>query len=143
MAEIYSLKIMQIAGAAPPAKRLKNPDAQTKRISRVCGSTIEVGLKLKDGVVSEYAQETNACVLGQASASILAANIVGCTPDELKQVRREVAAMLKEGGEPPSGKWAQMKHLQPVKDFPQRHASTMLGFNAVVDCLEKIEGKLV
>lgn len=141
MAEIYSLKIMQIAGNAPPPKRLVNPDAQTRRISRVCGSTIEVGLKLSGGVVSEYGQETNACVLGQASASILAVNIVGCTPEELKQVRHEVEAMLKEGGDPPSGKWADMKHLQPVKDFPQRHASTMLAFNAVVECLEKIEGK--
>lgn len=130
---------MQIAGNAPPSKRLKNPDAQIRRISRVCGSTIDVGLKLSQGIVSEYGQETNACVLGQASASILAANIIGCSPDELKQVRHEVESMLKCGGAPPAGKWADMKHLQPVKDFPQRHASTMLAFNAVVECLEKIQ----
>ncbi len=141
MADIYSLKIMQIAGNAPPSKHLVKPDAQTKRISRVCGSTIEVSLKISDGIVSEYGQDTNACVLGQASASIVAANIVGCTPGELKQVRHEVEAMLKDGGDPPTGKWSDMKHLQPVKDFPQRHASTMLAFNAVVECLAIIEGE--
>lgn len=132
---------MEIAGNAPDARQLDNPDAQVKRISRVCGSTVEVSLKMQDGVVLAYGQETNACVLGQASASVLAANIVGCSGKELRDIRHQMEAMLKEGGEPPSGKWGDLKHLQAVKDYPQRHASTMLAFNAVVECLEIIEAQ--
>ncbi len=141
MGEIYSLKIMQIAGNAPAPGQLKNPDAQIKRVSKVCGSSVEVSLNLANGKVSAYAQETNACVLGQASASILANNIVGTTPKELREIRHQMEAMLKNGGPPPSGKWAELSHLQPVSEYPQRHASTMLVFNAVVQCFDEIEVK--
>lgn len=141
MGEIYSLKIMQIAGNAPESGQLENPDARIKRISKVCGSSVEVSLNLTDGKVSAYGQETNACVLGQASASILANNIVGTTSVELRELRLEMETMLKNGGPPPSGEWAELAHLQPVSDYPQRHASTMLVFNAVVQCLDEIEAK--
>lgn len=141
MGEIYSLKIMQIAGNAPAPGQLDKPDAQIKRISKVCGSSVEVSLILTDGMVSAYGQETNACVLGQASASVLANNIVGTAPLELRELRLQMEAMLKNDGPPPSGKWADLAHLQPVSDYPQRHASTMLVFNAVVQCLDEIEAQ--
>ena len=141
MSEIYSLKVMEIAANAPDAGLLDNADARVKRISRVCGSTVEVSINMQGGVVLAYGQETNACVLGQASASILAANIVGCSGEELREIRHQLEAMLKDGGPPPTGKWDDLKYLQPVKEYPQRHASTMLAFNAVVECLEKIEAQ--
>lgn len=133
---------MQIAGNAPAPGQLKNPDAQVKRVSKVCGSSVEVSLKLVDGRVSAYGQETNSCVLGQASASVLANNIVGATPLDLRKLRHQMDAMLKNGGHVPSGKWAELAHLQAVSEYPQRHASTMLVFNAVVQCLDEIEGNI-
>ncbi|HUO11904.1 MAG TPA: iron-sulfur cluster assembly scaffold protein, partial [Caulobacteraceae bacterium] len=42
-------------------------------------------------------------------------------------------AMLKEGGPPPEGRFADLAMLAPVKDYPPRHASTMLAFEATVD----------
>jgi len=29
--------------------------------------------------------------------------------------------------------------LEPIRDYPQRHASTMLVFEAVADCLDQIK----
>ena len=141
MGEIYSLKIMEIAAKAPVAGQLKNPDAQVKRVSRVCGSSVEVSVKVREGIVREYGQETNCCVLGQASASVLAANIVGSAVEEIYALRDQMEAMLKQGGEPPGGKWDELKHLQPVREYGARHASTMLAFNAVVECFEQIRAK--
>ena len=132
---------MQIAGNAPALEKIADPDGKSRRVSRVCGSTIDVALSLDQGRVCSYWQKTNACVLGQASASILAHNIVGCTPAELRQLRNDVEAMLKDGAPPPAGKWTDMQHLLPVRDYPQRHASTMLVFNAVVECLDQIEAE--
>jgi len=34
-----------------------------------------------------------------------------------------------------------MRFLKPVKDYKARHASTMLTFEAVVDCLDQIESR--
>jgi NifU-like protein involved in Fe-S cluster formation len=50
-------------------------------------------------------------------------------------------AMLKEGGAAPTGKWAELEALLPVRDFKARHASTLLTFDAVVDALDQIEAK--
>jgi NifU-like protein involved in Fe-S cluster formation len=49
--------------------------------------------------------------------------------------------MLKEGGEPPAGRWADLAVLQPVKDYKARHASTLLVFDAVENALSQAEAK--
>ncbi|MEA2871827.1 MAG: hypothetical protein QOH67_1803, partial [Hyphomicrobiales bacterium] len=46
--------------------------------------------------------------------------------------------MLKENGAPPSGRWADVSVLEPVRDYKARHASTLLTFDAVVDALNRI-----
>jgi NifU-like protein involved in Fe-S cluster formation len=48
--------------------------------------------------------------------------------------------MLKDGAEPPSAgdsAFWELRHLAPVRDYPPRHASTMLAFEAVVEAMEK------
>ncbi len=50
-------------------------------------------------------------------------------------------AMLKSGGPPPQGKWADFAVLEPVSDYKARHASTMLTFDAVVDALGPDRGE--
>ncbi|MGH8526922.1 MAG: iron-sulfur cluster assembly scaffold protein, partial [Gammaproteobacteria bacterium] len=46
---------------------------------------------------------------------------------------------LKANGPPPGGKWADVAVLEPVRDFKARHASTLLTFDATVDCVDQIE----
>lgn len=139
LTDLYSDKIIEIAGRLPIIERLAEPDASAKRVSRVCGSLVEVDLKLEGGVVAEYAHDVSACALGQTSSSIVATHILGSTPDELRALRQQIFAMLKEGGVPPTGKWDEFKYLQPVRDYPARHTSTLLIMDAVIDCLDSIE----
>ncbi len=135
--DIYNARILEFAGNIPRIGRLDHPDASARAHSRLCGSTVTVDLKLEDGKVSDFAHDVRACALGQASASIMAQNIIGSTPDELQKVRQTMWSMLKEGGPAPSGRWGDLKFLQPVRDYKARHASTMLTFDAVVDALEQ------
>lgn len=140
--EIYSDRILEAAGAIPPARRLEKPDAKARKVSRVCGSEVEVDLVMKDGAVADFGMEARACALGQASASIVARNLIGATAAELYALRDAMRAMLKEGGAPPEGaRWADLAALEPVRDYPQRHASTMLVFEAVCACLDAIAGR--
>ncbi len=139
LSDLYSDRILEAATAIPPARRLASPDASAKKVSRVCGSEVEVDLALKDGKVADFGMEARACALGQASASILARNIIGAAPAELYRLRDEMRAMLKENGPPPSGpRWAELAALEPVRAYPQRHASTMLAFEAVCACLDAL-----
>ena len=92
-------------------------------------------------VIADFAHEVKACALGQASSAIMAENVVGASASELRTVREAMLKMLKENGPPPEGRFADLKYLEPVRDYKARHASTLLTFDAVVDCIEQIEAK--
>lgn len=138
LSDLYSSKILDIAANAPRMPRLARPDASARRTSRVCGSTIEVDLALRDGVIAAYGQDVSACALGQTSAAIVAAHILGTTPAEFRALADSMRAMLKAGGPPPGGRWADLGFLEPVRAYPARHASTLLVFEAICAALETL-----
>jgi len=137
--DIYNRRVLELAADIPRQGRLKAPQASAKAHSRLCGSTVVVDLSVEDGKVSDFAHEVRACMLGQASSSLMARQIVGSTPAELRALRETMTAMLKAGGPAPEGKWAEFSVLEPVREYKARHASTLLTFDAVVDALGQIE----
>ena len=139
--DIYSKRILQFAGSIPRLGRLDHPDASATAHSRLCGSTVTIDLKVDGDVVTDFAHEVKACALGQASSSIMAANVIGARADELRAVREAMRRMLKEDGPPPEGRFADLKFLEPVREYKARHASTMLTFDAVVDALDQISAR--
>lgn len=139
--DIYNRRILELAADIPRIGRLESPDASATAHSKLCGSTVTVDVKVADGVVSDFAHEVKACALGQASSSIMARHIIGATPDELRALRDQMRAMLKENGPVPDGKWSDCAVLEPVREYKARHASTLLTFDAVVDALDQIASK--
>ncbi|HUZ90499.1 MAG TPA: iron-sulfur cluster assembly scaffold protein [Methylocella sp.] len=137
--DIYNHRILDLAGNIPRQGRLAAPGATAKAHSKLCGSTVIVDLVMADGQVVDFAHDVKACALGQAAASIMARHVIGSSGPELRALRDQVRAMLKENGSPPSGKWSDMAILEPVRDFKARHASTLLTFDATVDCVNQIE----
>ncbi|SDU21895.1 iron-sulfur cluster assembly scaffold protein [Stappia sp. ES.058] len=139
--DVYNSKILELAGNIPRIGHLDAPDASAKAHSKLCGSTVNVHLKVHNDVVTDFAHEVKACALGQASSAIMARNIIGASAAELRDLRQRMRAMLKEGGPPPEGRFAECAYLEPVREYKARHASTMLTFDAVVDALDKIDEK--
>ncbi len=139
--DVYNAKILGFAGNIPRIGRLDDPDASATAHSRLCGSTVTVDLKMEGEVVTDFAHDVKACALGQASSSIMAAHVVGATASELRALRETMLRMLKEQGAPPTGRFDDLKYLEPVRDYKARHASTMLTFDAVVDAISQIEKK--
>jgi NifU-like protein involved in Fe-S cluster formation len=139
--DIYNKRILQLSASIPRLGRLQHADAKATAHSRLCGSTVTIDLAMDGDVVTDFAHDVKACALGQASSSIMAENVVGATADELRQVRQSMLRMLKENGPPPEGRFADLKFLEPVRDYKARHASTMLTFDAVVDAIDQIEAR--
>lgn len=137
--EIYNQRILELAGNIPRLGRLAAPQATARAHSKLCGSTIIVDLAMEDGRVVDFAQDVKACALGQAAASLMAQHVIGATGAELRAVRDQVRAMLKANGTPPTGAWADIAVLEPVRDYKARHASTLLAFEATVDAVTQIE----
>lgn len=136
---IYSERILKYAANINKIGRLNNPDATSKKHARLCGSTVIVDLKVKDYIVTDFAHEVHACALGQASSAILADHIIGKKIHDIKMLREIIQHMLTKDGPPPSAPFEEFSCLRPIKDYKARHASTMLTFDAVVDCIEQIE----
>jgi NifU-like protein involved in Fe-S cluster formation len=139
--DVYNDKILELAGNIPRLGRLPQPDASATAHSKLCGSTVTVDLKVDADEVTDFAHDVKACALGQASSSIMARHVIGAKADELRELRETVRKMLKENGPPPSGRWADVAVLEPVRDYKARHASTLLTFDAVVAALDKIEAQ--
>jgi NifU-like protein involved in Fe-S cluster formation len=139
--DVYNKRILSLAANIPLLERLPSPDATARAHSKLCGSTVTVDLTMEGDVVTGFGHEVKACALGQASSSIMAHHVVGSTAQELRTVRDQARAILKENADPPQGKWADLGVLVPVRDYKARHASTMLTFDAVVDAIDQIEAK--
>lgn len=140
LTDLYSDRILEIAGNQPVPGRLPHPDASARKHSRICGSTIEVDVSVHKGVITGYGHEISACALGQTSAAVVASHIVGTPVAEFRRVRAQMTDMLKANGAPPEGeRWTDLKYLEPVRDFPNRHASTLLVFEAVAAALDALE----
>jgi NifU-like protein involved in Fe-S cluster formation len=137
--DIYNQRILELSGNIGRTERLTDADASATAHSKLCGSTISVDLKLTGGRVSDYGQTVKACLLGQASASIMAQNIIGSDARELREVGAAMRKMLKSNGPPPDGRWADLAVLEPVRDYKARHASTLLVFDAVEMALAEAE----
>ena len=139
--DIYNARILEFAGNIPRLGRLPEPDASAKAHSKLCGSTVIVDLKMDGDTVTDFAHDVKACALGQASSSVMARTVVGANAAELRDLRETMRRMLKENGPPPAGRFEDFRYLEPVRDYKARHASTMLTFDAVVDCLDQIQAK--
>ena len=141
LSEIYNQRILELSANIAQGERLPDADATATAHSKLCGSTVTVDLKLEGDKVVAFGQTVKACLLGQATAAVMGRNIVGSSARELREIGGAMRAMLKAGGPPPTGRWADLAVLEPVKDYKARHASTLLVFDAVEAALAKAEGK--
>lgn len=135
--DIYNMKILALAADIPRSERLDQPDASASAQSKLCGSTIEIDLKVADERITDFGQTVNACLLGQASAAIVGREIVGTPVGEFVQVHEQMRSMLRHGTKRPEGRWADLDTLAPVKDYPHRQASVLLVFEAIEKALQK------
>ncbi len=133
--DLYSARILRLAAEMPHAGRLADADASSTKVSKLCGSTITVDVKVEDGVVADFAQDVRACALGQAAAAVLGEHVIGADLHEIEVARDALRAMLKSDGPAPEGRFSELSVLAPVKDYPARHTSTLLAFEAAAEAV--------
>ena len=135
ISDLYNGDILTLASTLKN-ERLDAPDGTARKVSKLCGSWLEIDINVEDRSASEIALRVQACALGQSSAAILQESIIGANIEELKVARDALRAMLKDGGEPPVGRFKRLALLESVREYPARHTSTMLAFDAAVEAME-------
>ena len=134
--KLYSARILELAADIPHHGRLEDPDATVKRRAPLCGSTVTVDIKTDGDTITDYAAEVKACALGQAAASVVGANIIGCTRDQVEAARDALLAMLKSDGPTPAAPFDGLEVLRPARDYKNRHASIMLTLEATLEAMD-------
>ena len=136
MDELYQKAMMRHAGNAVRAGRLDAPDGTVTLDNPMCGDRITIDVRVDDaGRITDLAQHARACVLCQASASIIGAHALGADRNEIDRARAEVDAMLKQDGPTPAGEWADLDVFRPAIPHRSRHTCVTLPFDALHQAL--------
>ncbi len=131
-APLYNAEILRLAASIPHHARLEHAAATAEKRSPICGSRVTVDVGIDDGGrVSEVGLLVRACALGQASASLLAADILGKTPEELAAARDTLTAWLSGEGDIPD--WPGLRVFEPALTYTARHPSIRLAFEAAAE----------
>ena len=132
---LYRREILRLAADATGAGHLPRPDATASVHNPACGDRVTVELTLDGGRIATLAHQTQACVLNQASAALLASEAAGQDRQSLAQLADGIRAML-AGGPPPAPGYAA---FDGVTAHPGRHVCVLLPVNAALKALEAPE----
>lgn len=132
---LYRREILRLAADAKGAGRLAMADASGSAHNPACGDRVTVELKLENGRIAALAHQTQACVLTQASAALLADMAAGQDRDDLARLATGIRGMLAGGPAPASGYAA----FDGVAAHPGRHVCVMLPVEAALKALETPE----
>lgn len=136
--KLYSQRILALAADIPHTERLPAPTTTSTRRSPLCGSTVTVDLAIADGRITGFGQDVKACALGQASAAIAGAQMIGLSQAQVLRARDELAAMLKDNGPVPAAPFQGYEVLTPARDYKNRHASILLVLEASAEAFAKV-----
>lgn len=133
---LYTPEILALAVSLAEFPLTDDLPHQAELRSQSCGSVVRFGLALDDaGHVARFGLRAQACALGQASAAILAAEILGQGREGLEGARNDLAAFLAgQRGDP--GSWPGIDHLSSALPYPARHGSILLPWRATVAALD-------
>ncbi|MEO0411863.1 MAG: iron-sulfur cluster assembly scaffold protein [Pseudomonadota bacterium] len=134
---LYTTDILRLAADVPRLDRLDAPDYHARKVSPICGSRVDVDIKITDGIVSDYGQAVRACALGQAAASIMGAQAIGLPLEDFPSIAEHMAAFLKGDVQDPPRAFRAAHVFAPAKTYKSRHASILLPFQAMTDIAQK------
>lgn len=136
--DLYTPEISALALGNPYPERLPAGAFSAEKRSPICGSRVTVDVELDEaGRVARIGTLVRACLLGQASSTLLAQHAVGRTPAELASARDALTAWLAGTGEMPE--WPRIDIFTPGLKLTARHPSIRLAFEAAAEAAEAAE----
>ena len=137
---LYKKEILRLAADAHGAGHLGEPHVTGIAHNPTCGDKVSVDLALdKDGRVIAIAHETKACVLAQASASILGQALKGASRDEIEDLINEIGMMLGAQSAPPAAPFDAYSVFEGVVEHRNRRRCVLLPVEAVLNAFANSE----
>ena len=135
---LYRKEVLRLAADATGAGRLPHACSTGRAFNPACGDRVTIDIALEEGRIAGIAHDTKACVLTQAAAAILGAELSGLSRDEVFELRACVAGML-HGGDAPEAPFDVFSVFEGVAQHGNRHACVLLPLDAVLAAFETSE----
>lgn len=137
---LYQKEILRLAATAHKAGRLAAPQAAVTERNPLCGDQITLDLTVADGRISDIAHVTRACVLCQASASLLAQIAPGRSADDCRAAHDQLRAFLANGTAIAwTADFQAFDVFAPVVAHPSRHTCVLLPFAALARAFKALD----
>lgn len=132
LAKVYNRRLLDLSAGAETVQRLSAPQYTARAVSPICGSdiTVDIGVDAA-GHVTAFGFDVKACALTKSVVSVMRGAIIGKTRAEIAAAGQALEDMLDGKETRPAGDWAALEILSPVRDYPARHNSILLPFEAV------------
>lgn len=136
---LYSIDVLRMAARVAEFPPLTEASLREERRSPTCGSRMTVTLELaEDGMIAAIGLDAKACALGQAAAAIMALGATGRSAAEIAAAGEAWRAYL-AGEIEALPDWPEIGLLAAGKDYPARHPSMRLAFEAASAALARAE----
>lgn len=130
-ARLYNDALVRLSEQVGISQRLSAPMVTATAISPICGSEVTVDLSIENGHITAFGFEVEACALTRAVLAVMYHVGIGKTRQDIQAAGTQLRAMLENHAPPPVGDWADLKVLEPVRDYTARHNAVLLPFVAV------------
>ena len=121
---------------------LDDPDAHAEGSNPLCGDEVAIDVTISDDQVTDIAVSVQGCSISQASASMMAAAVLGMKRDDIAELTGRFKAMMTitEGDsginpDRPGEALGDLEALQGVRKFPVRIKCADLPWATLEDAL--------
>lgn len=121
---------------------LANADSQCELRNPLCGDSIEVTVKVKEGLVQEIAFQGHGCSISQAGASMMTELCKGKTVSEVRELCKVFRGMMRgDKSKEEIHVLGDAVSLEGVRKFSARIKCALLAWDVIERCMDQLEGK--
>lgn len=135
---LYSKALLRLAADAVRAGRLEHPHATGSAHNPNCGDRVISDLACLGGRIVDIALETKACVLAQASASLLAQEAIGLVRGDLVELHLGVSQLLRRSTQAQPPRLHRYDLFAEAASYPSRHRCVLLPIEAVLAAFDSL-----
>ena len=136
MSKLYTPEMLSLATQLANYPLSGSYDKTAQARSKICGSSLSIGLDVHDGVIAGIGLKVAACAVGQSSAAILAGSAVDKSVEDITQTHNALRAWL--DGEADLPQWPGLKALAGARDHTGRHDALILPWEAAILALSSV-----
>ncbi len=129
------LEILKIASDTINHKKLDDCTHKSKQKNSICGDEMEVGVKISENQILDFAYQCKSCIYCQASASVLSKFSINNTINNINEIITFVDVFFESNNAKFPNEWKKLEILFNKKNISRKEC-ILLPFKALYKALK-------